>query len=297
MRYFYMKIGNSNSLAGSWLSGENPLKRPAVVIFFGKSSVDDIRNGKSDPQARQFVESSLKKNREHIRIVVVGKGNCWILQPSGNVIEYRPSLKDGHNLKDLWKILPVNILTTLSIRDIPPVLAGINAHAYLGRGTYRELGKTNWGNIKAIHSVLGEPLPAEHLEKINCQATNLFECLSSVELETLVAKLFESQGCFVPAYRGSYIQDVDLFIRNENLTSINLNGLYVPPNSSITLQVKRRLGLRKKVGNADHLIALDAPVLNAEWLLEQIKEIPSVSLWLKKSLSWLSPDFLSNYSL
>src|SRR5207247_1188083 len=115
----------------------------------------------------------------------------------------------------------------LHLKDVPPVLAGINANAWLSRGTYREM--TNWGNIKAVERALGHPLPPEHLKKENCGVPQLLECLSSVELETLVAKLFEAAGCFVPAYRGGCIQYVDLFAHNDTPHSITLEKLSIPP--------------------------------------------------------------------
>lgn len=295
MKYFYMKVGKSNSLAGKWISGDNPLKRPAVVIFFGKSTIDEIKSGKTNPQAKDFLLCSSKKRRDGTLIAVVGDGNCWILQPNGNVQEYIPTSRDVDNLDDLWKILPVKILSSLPLRDVPPVLAGINANAYLSRGTFREI--RNWGNIKAIHSVLKLHLPDEYLAKENCTASRLLECLSSVELETLVAKLFEAKGCFVPAYRGGYIQDVDLFIRNEKSVSVKMDGLLIPAHSNMTVQVKGLSGLRKSPKNVDCFIAFDAPKFNAEWLLHQVKSSPNVINWLKKSLSWLPSDFLSNYDL
>jgi hypothetical protein len=295
MKYFYMKVGKSNSLAEKWLAGDNPLKQPAVVIFFGKCTVDDISNGKSDPQSKNFLSSSLQENRDNTLIVVVGKGNCWVLQPCGGVQEYEPTPHDGYNLDDLWKMFPVKILASLPLRDVSPVLAGINANAYLSRGTYREI--KNWGNIKAIHSVLEKQLPEEHLEKSNCTALRLLECLSSVELETLVAKLFEAKGCFVPAYRGGYIQDVDLFICNEQPIPVEMDGLVILANNNKTVQVKGWSGLKRKPENVDYFIALDAPDFNAEWLLRQIYESPTVALWLRKSLSWLPVNFLSNYNL
>lgn len=295
MKYYYMKVGKSNSLAERWLSGDNPLKQPAVVIFFGKSTIDDIKQGKSNPQAKDFILHSSKNRRDDTLIIVVGDGNCWIFQPNGNVQEYKPTSRDLDYSDDLWKILPVKILSSLPLRDVPPVLAGINANAYLSRGTFREI--RNWGNIKAIHSILKLRLPDEHLAKGNFTASRLLECLSSIELETLVAKLFEAKGCFVPAYRGGYVQDIDLFVRNEKSVSVRMDGLIIPAKSNMTVQVKGWSGLKKPPKNVDCFIAFDAPSFNAEWLLQQAKNSPNAVKWLKRSLSWLPSSFLSIYKL
>ena len=72
-RWFYLKVGQGNSLAKEWLSGANPLKRPAVPIFFGRCSIADLRAGNCDKQAKHFYESSLPKNRDWTVITALGK--------------------------------------------------------------------------------------------------------------------------------------------------------------------------------------------------------------------------------
>ena len=64
-------------------------------------------------------------------------------------------------------------------------------------------GKTD-GEFQQLRS--GSGLPIEHLESANCNPEQLLDCLSSVELETLVAKIFEAAGCFVPAHRGAVFE-------------------------------------------------------------------------------------------
>jgi hypothetical protein len=113
-------------------------------------------------------------------------------------------------------------------------LAGINSNAYIGRGTFREI--THIGNIYAICATLRIPYP--NLDTSKTYFQKLLGCLSSVELETLTAKIFEANGCFVPAYRGGTIKDIDLFIHNHSNNSIDLDGLILPSNSRKTIQVK-----------------------------------------------------------
>ena len=303
-RWFYLKVGKSSSLAKEWLSGANPLKRPAVPIFFGRCSIADLRAGNCDKQAKHFYESSLPENRDLTVITVVGQGNVWFLKPSGELKEHDPS-SGGEKSESTWKMMPVDFLlkNPLALKDVPPVLAGINANAYLGRGTYREMGKSqppHWGNIKAVECVLGHALPAEHLTKENCGAPQLLECLSSVELETLVAKLFEAAGCFVPAYRGGCVQYVDLFAHNDTSQAITLEKLSIPPKGRLAIQVKGWQSLGKCPDEVDCLIGFEAPdapnCFNGDWLLNQVKRFPTVLAWLKRSLDWLPSEFLSNYA-
>ncbi len=299
MQYFYMKVGKSNSLAEDWLAGKNPINQPAVVIFFGKSTITEIKKHKKNSQTRDFYESGLPKNRKNTLIVVIAHGRGWILSPMGLVKEYKPTLRDAYNLNDIWKIMPVKILRSFNLKDIPPSLAGINANSYLVQGTYRKI--SNRGNIKAIHSVLKLPLPKEHLNAYEPKSSDLLECLSSVELETLVAKLFEANNCFVSAYRGGNIQDIDLFVHNDTVRNINLDGLIVPKNNAVTIQVKGWSQLNSLPEAIDCLIAFDAPgkpnCYDADWLMKQIKRNSKVKKWLKRSLDWLPPSFVSSYNL
>lgn len=117
MRYFYLKLGKGNSLAVEWLKGKNPLGRPAAVIFFGHCSVEDIRNGHSDRQAKDFYESSLSEARNQTLITVIGQGTAWFLKPAGELIEHESPTDTGN----LWKIMPVEIVSSQRLNKIPPV--------------------------------------------------------------------------------------------------------------------------------------------------------------------------------
>jgi hypothetical protein len=301
MKYFNLKIGKGNYLAEDWLNGRNPINLPAAVIFFGKCTIEEIREGKEDPQTLDFYLSSLPENRENTIITVVWRGKGWIIKPAGALLEIDP-LKDVPNYsgiqdKDLWKVMPVEVIKSFWVKDVPHILAGINSNAYLGRGTYREI--KYWGNIKSIHHVLGLPFPPDHLEEVNCTPLHLLECLSSVELETLIAKLLEAAGCFVPAYRGGSIPDIDLFAYNNGKQEIRLGEMKIPAMDRISIQVKGLKRIKTKPQKVDYLVGLNAEksenVFNASWLYDQVKQYPSVYGWLKKSLSWLPSEFMEEY--
>jgi hypothetical protein len=297
MRWYYMKVGKGNCDAEKWLNGDNPLKRPALPIFYGRCSIADLRAGKCKRQEEDFYESSLPENRAFRVITVVFGGFVRFLRPAGDLEEYDP----GAESRDTWKMMPVDfILPKIRLADVPPVLAGINANAYLSLGTFREMKKNCWGNIKAVECALGHPLPREHMAQDKCTALRLLECMSSVELETLVAKLFEAAGCFVPAHRGGCVKDVDLFAHNESGGTIELGKLELAPGRW-TIQVKGRNCLKRRPPEVDYLIGLDAPNLpgcyDGDWLLSQVKRFPKVIDWLKHSLSWLPSEFLAKYEI
>jgi hypothetical protein len=291
MQYYYLKIGKGNSLATDWLAGKNPLKRPAAVIFFGELPIEDTLNNR---QVNDFYLSSLPEKRDNTIMVTIGDGKAWFLKPAGEIVECDPPPDATENLNNLWKMMPVEVISEQKLSKIPPVLAGINANAFLSRGTYRKI--TNWGNIKAIYCSLQKPLPDEHLQIENCNALRLLECLSSVELETLVAKIFEASGCFVPAYRGGCIRDVDLFVRNDTDEDINLSSLIIPAHHRLSIQVKGRTRLKECPKEVNCLIGFEVPQVSncfdEEWLLKQIKRFPKVNDWLSRSLDWLPQEFL-----
>lgn len=297
MRFFYLKLGKGNSLATEWLAGKNPLGRPAAVIFFGPRTIKDIRNDNN--QVNDFYLSSLPEKRDNIIMVVIGDGKAWFLKPAGEIVERKPPPDATQSLDSLWKIMPVEILLSKPLKQVPPVLAGINANAYLSRGTYREV--SHWGNIKAIYCSLQQPLPKKHLQDENCSAARLLECLSSVELETLAAKVFEAAGCFVPAYRGGYVRDIDLFAHNDHPHKIRLENLVIPPKGSLSIQIKGWTSLKRCPKTVDCLIGFGIPkaprCFDDNWLLTQVRSFPTVAQWLKRSLNWLSEEFLSKYEL
>src|SRR5262245_51922614 len=123
-RWFFMKVGTGNSLANEWLSGNNPLKRPAVPIFFGRCSIADLQSGKCGTQEKDFYECSLSKNRDSTVITVVGQGSVWFLKPAGELKEHDPSTST-QQAESTYKMMPVDFIlkTPLKLKDVPPVLA------------------------------------------------------------------------------------------------------------------------------------------------------------------------------
>ena len=299
MKYFNLKIGKGNSLANDWLTGNNPLGKPAAVIFFGKCTIQDIKDGKPGKQPKDFYESSLPENRDSRLVTVIERGKGWIIKPAGDIKEVNPQQIGEDDDRNIWKIMPVSVEASFSLKDVPHILAGINSNAHLGRGTYRQI--KYWGNIKAVHHVLGISFPEEHLQAGNCLPKHLLECLSSLELETLVAKILEAAGCFVPAYRGGYIPDIDLFAKNIGSDKIILDGLEISPNERVSVQVKGLNNVKIIPDSVDYFIGLETPSsvksFDATWIYNQVIRFPSVAEWLKQSLNWLPIEFMQKYEL
>jgi hypothetical protein len=123
---------------------------------------------------------------------------------------------------------------------------------------------------------------------------------SSVGFETLIAKLLEVHGCFVPAYRGGCIQDVDLFAHNDGPHNLQMGGLTIAAGKSAAIQVKTWSGGMWKPVSVDCLVGLGlvrAKAVGQERVLNQVRKCPSVSRWLERSLYRLPSSLLAKYGL
>lgn len=294
-QFFYHKIDNGNRLAEQYLSKNNPLGRPAAVIFFGQVTLEDIRAGRVSADAQAFVETP-DHDWDKTCIIVVGK-KAWFLKPAGHVIDVRGKDLSGYlrNSEDdsTQKLMPIEVIEERELTEIPYVLASVNSNQYLVRGTYRRLSETrNRGNLKAIFTVLGKTWKSEWYETND--ASGLFECLSSVELETLVAKILEEYECFVPAHRGGTLKDVDLFAYRDR--PLNIDGLNIDKNG-IQIQVKGGAHLSpSELSDGVSLIGYACSGIdyyfNEDWLINQIRQLPKTKAWLEQSLWWVPNDFV-----
>lgn len=291
MKWYYLKLGLGNAEAEQRLNHSHP----TAVIHFGTTRTKDFLAGKGDEQAQAFCNAGLAAKRRNNTMVVARRGTIWILQPDGRV-------KDGTLQKHedgtpyIPKVMPVKVLAKRDFMDVPAVLAGISSNAFLVRGTFREIN--HWGNIKAIESVLGRGIPRRHTGE---GAEQVLECLSSVELETLVAKLFESHGCFVAAYRGGTTFRVDIVAHNDTKKLIKLGGITIPAGKRTSIQVKSWQEGMVCPEEVDYLIGLGIKrgpkSFDAEWLLDQVRRVPLVSRWLRRSLNWLPGSYLDRWDI
>lgn len=294
MNYYYLKIGKGNEIARDWLTGRkpNPLGIPAAVIFFDNLTVADYQNGKGGKEPRQFVACSKPENHHSTRMVVVHDAEVWILQPSGEVV-FLPSESDAYG-PHTPKAMPVKVLAHLHAKEVPLVLASITANQFYTRGTFRRIN--DWGNFKAIDSVVGGPVAGEHWQVEKQGPEQLLECLSSIEIETLVAKLLEAKGCFVPAYRGGLMKDIDLVARNCGNRTVRFDAITLSPGTTVSFQIKRWAHNMKKPPSVDCLVGLGVKgsgTIDAHKLLSLIFDSPEVKSWMLQSLAWLEGKFLA----
>ncbi len=196
------------------------------------------------------------------------------------------------------KYYPIEVIEKVEISKAPYILAAMKSSQAFARGTFTEINKNNSkysGNIAAIRSILKD---------LTDFKINPFRCLSSVELETLIAKIFEELGSFVPAHRGAILKDVDLFVditnadpsikqQFDSLKKISIQVKIDIAESTDLTNLKRFLRTNSNIlitAEETHhpdLIEFGKQYLNAQWLQGQLASLPNTKTWLDKSLDWL----------
>ena len=316
MRFFYHKLGEQNKYVEKFLlHKDNPIKKSAIAVFWNSITIKEMTNPKishnSKLQMTDFYSASLKKNRLNFRIVLIYRGRLIICQPIGNLIE--KVVKTKSHKKELVKFIPVKIIKELSLSIVPHIIASMNANAYLRSGTFREI--SSFGNLLALYIILKEKLPDKRFSTTsthqnllndynNPDNKVLISCLSSLQLETLIAKIFESYGCFVSAYRGGNIEHIDLFAFNKGAKLINVNGIRIPKNKSISIQIKSK-DIYKKPECVDYFIVLGtiesemSNIFDANWIIQTIikSENNTLKNWFQYSLDWLPKEFKNKFQI
>jgi hypothetical protein len=298
--YYFAKIGTGNNLARNYLAGDNEIKKPAIPIFFDCSfnnRNDFLERGNSREQGGNFFQCS--DNPTDSLIVVIHAGNIHLMEPCGKVefvISEVDEARIGANRDKhgYAKLLPVKIKNNIPIADIPAILAGISANRYYSSGTFRKI--RDLGNICAIRSCLEEEilLPKNHT------LSDVLRCLSSFEFETLIAKILEELGFFVPAYRGGNMQGADLFAHNLKSKQIKVsNHIVIEANCRISIQVKLATKMRTPPDGINYLVSIDAEPTNqclgSEWICDALQTCSTTQKWLTQSLSWLPESVLQEH--
>lgn len=268
MRFAYAKIGAGNSEFEKYLL---QAESKFIPIYFDRSysnEEDFLCHGGSKKQGQLFFEYGHERDSKYI--IINSRGIINVYKPTGPVIFRQISASTE---ADGWvKLLPVELVVAKPSTEVPAVLAGINANRYYSSGTFREI--TSPGNIAALQFLLGLQENATGPRSL-LEALNL---LGSIEMETLVARILDEQGLFVPAHHGGTMQDIDLFAHNDSDHPINVSGLKVGVNSRIAIQIKTRSNFKYKPVGVDFVICTNGIEkewqLTCQWLLESIKISP-----------------------
>jgi hypothetical protein len=290
-RYFYLKLGQGNASAKTWLSNKSPWGMPCALVFFDNLTEAHYANGAGHPSVLKFRLCAEPSSRSNTVFVVIGREWVWLIAPAGPVriegeIEVGPDRLTP-------KVMPVTILKKTARRDVPAVLASIGCNQRSTRNTFTEID--HCGDLKAIDTVLGWPRTGEHWTGEQGPA-QVLECLSSTGLETLVARIMEAQGCFVPAFVGGTMADVDIFAENDGSQVARLGNFQLPPGTRAGVQVKMWNAPKTKPDGVDCVVGLDAVesdfAVGAQGLLNEAMKHSAVEKWLRRALAWLPSEYL-----
>lgn len=288
-KYIYAKIDRGNRLASRYLTGNSEVNYTAIPIYFDgdyDNEEDFLKYGGAKNQGALFFECGRHPDEKYI--VVLCDAVVHIMKPIGPVTFEKSTVHEEHPA--YVKLLPVEILKKISISEVPMILASISANRYYSSGTFREI--SDIGNIRALQISLGKDISIPNEPSI----VNALECLSSVEFETLVAKIFEEAGLFVPAYRGGMMHGADLFAYNKSMNSKSVGRITIGSGSRISIQVKLRAHSQRPPAGVDYLVTCNAlesdNTLGSLWLSEALSKSPITKAWLISSLDWLPTEFV-----
>lgn len=287
MKYYILNINyNGKSEVDYWLD-----ERGMAPVFYDCCTLDQIRNGVGHnirPQAytdaKRFVETFDTISNDNI-VFSIGNEFVYIFRQAGSLQE----IEDNRHKKDLVKFFKIDILRKIKIKDCPLVLVSIKANRFIQAGTFRDLNHDRYlGNTKALEYLINnKTVNVTNYEKY-------LQCLSSLEFETLIAKYLEEKGLFVPAYKGGFLRNYDLFCRNLGQTNIILGETVIRPNESISIQIKLHLNNdhKKQLDGVDLFFCIssdfeDKKVYDWHYLLENIAPNSSTISWLNNSLYWV----------
>lgn len=321
--FFNLNIKHKNhvffanmSAAEYWLD-----KMGQAPVFFGPETAEQVLAGhplsslltRQRNELMRFLRIQEECARRNIRpfFVTIDSGFIWIYEPVGRVQsgERCAFVRDNSEACDTPKFYDIALaVPRISFASAPLILASMKTNQAFSRGTFVEIvpkaqrttSKRGYdGNLAAIHSLLGSWPDELRIEPL--------DCLSSVELETLVAKIFEELGCFVPAYRGGVLPMVDLFLH------VPAEGIQLTPRvyleRVVSLQIKlnverpgdwRALADWTSRSPGNVLLTLQSrrdvgsgvdfrpgALLTREWVEDALRQCPRTTAWLNRTLEWL----------
>lgn len=273
MEYFLLNINSKGvNYVDYWIKERN-----IAPVFYDNSTMDKIlknsRNFSRDTFL--FLFTFLKFNIDII-LFSIGNSKIYIYKQKDIIKDY--NINNEIVGGDIVKGFEIEILKEIEIKYCPLILITIKSNRYMSSGTLRKLkpileNNTYYGNILSIHYLL-----SNKKQEVNSFMGYLY-CLSSLEFETLIAKMYEEKGYFVPAYKGGYIKNFDLFCTKDNIT--------------ISLQIK--LEMEKKYYNlfTDYFYCINDNSLSGKniknWISikKELKNCPDTKEWLRKTLYWV----------
>ena len=270
------------------------------AAVFTKDPLDKIGTNPVSADVERFIELFNSNKSDDSIILSIGEDetstdSLYIYQKDGPFEEITSLSVDKENYKTCNYVdnaigFKIKLLKKIKIVECPLVLATIKSNTRLTMGTFKSIEDPNnpeshmnsyFGNIKAMEYIL-----KGKKEKITVDSfAEYMECLSPIEFETLIAKLKEEEGYFVPAYKGGMLKDYDLICkkdgRQENI-QIKLNL------SKDTYNKYKKKGLIIYcVSKSEKIVDPTVTIYDWQDIEKLINKSPNTKKWLSQTLDWV----------
>ena len=300
-----LKLNNNIQFQNLFNAAHNLEKMNRAPIFFGHYEHEDYTNAKKnkkklgDFNTKQLNEAcefiNLYKENKEARIITIGDEKIWIYKIKGQIkngnIEFdkiRPKYYDIEFIKK----------KDFKIEDVPYILATMKTNQAFSRNTFRKIDEKKYeANIAAIKFLIDE---------LNDFKIDPLKTLPSVQLETLIAKIFEKNKAFIPAWRGGTLKGIDIIAKFEKNIPYNLFKKKIK-EKKIRIQVKIQLNDKNKLEELKKLLkepnfflitAEDGPLkelekyheknyLTSKWIKKQIYNYDEIKKWYEECIKWL----------
>ena len=299
MKYYLLQI-KEGPHGGPFYDTVNKWISAGYAAVFTKEPLGKIGINPVSADVEKFIELFNSTQNDDSIILSIGEDetstdSLYIYQKDGPLEEITSLSVDKKNYKTCNYVdnaigFKIKLLKKIKVVECPLVLATIKSNTRLTMGTFKSIEDPNnseshmnsyFGNIKALKYILNGKK-----EKVAVDSfAEYMECLSPIEFETLIAKLKEEEGYFVPAYKGGMLKDYDLICkrdsRQENI-QIKLNL------SKDTYNKYKKKGLIIYcVSKSEKIVDPTVTIYNWQDIEKQINKSPNTKKWLSQTLDWV----------
>ena len=299
MKYYLLQI-KEGPHGGPFYDTVNKWISAGYAAVFTKDPLGKIGTNPVSADVDKFIELFNSTQNDDSIILSIGEDetstdSLYIYQKDGPLEEITSLSVDKENYKTCNYVdnaigFKIKLLKKIKVVECPLVLATIKSNTRLTMGTFKSIEDPNnseshmnsyFGNIKALEYIL-----KGKKEKVTVDSfAEYMECLSPIEFETLIAKLKEEEGYFVPAYKGGMLKDYDLICkkdgRQENI-QIKLNL------SKDTYNKYKKKGLIIYcVSKSEKIVDPTVTIYDWQDIEKQINKSQNTKKWLSQTLDWV----------
>lgn len=299
MKYYLLQI-KEGPHGGPFYDTVNKWISAGYAAVFTKDPLGKIGTNPVSADVEKFIELFNSTQNDDSIILSIGEDetstdSLYIYQKDGPLEEITSLSVDKENYKTCNYVdnaigFKIKLLKKIKVVECPLVLATIKSNTRLTMGTFKSIEDPNnseshmnsyFGNIKALKYILNGKK-----EKVAVDSfAEYMECLSPIEFETLIAKLKEEEGYFVPAYKGGMLKDYDLICkkdgRQENI-QIKLNLSKDTYN-----KYKKKSLIIYCVSKSEKIVDPTVTIYDWQDIEKLINKSPNTKKWLSQTLDWV----------